>query len=129
MSASLQRRSAPLAARRFCLECQGASSVAVRLCADESCPLFDWRLPECSKAGEPLGQSPKWRLLLRAIRRQCLACAGKPCEVRVCAARETCALWSYRFGVRPRTYIEVRRRFFAPRELDLPLTLTSGRAG
>lgn len=65
------------------------------------------------------------RAILRAIRRQCVACAGSPAEVRACAAREDCALWSYRFGVRPRTYREVRRRFFAPRELDLPLGLVA----
>ena len=106
-------RSIPLAARRFCLDCQGASPKAVRRCADAACPLWDWRLPPVA-AGSARG-------ILRAIRRQCLACAGSRGEVRACAAREDCPLWSYRFGVRPRTYRLVRRRFFAPRELDLPL--------
>ena len=35
------------------------------------------------------------------------------------AAREDCVLWRYRFGVRPQTYKEVRRRFFAPKPLKL----------
>lgn len=33
------------AVRRFCLECQGDSSPAVRACADGECPLHPWRLP------------------------------------------------------------------------------------
>ena len=111
------QRSAPLAARRFCLDCQGASPGAVRGCADGDCPLWQWRLPPSPGAGAALA-----RAALRAIRRQCLACAGSRGDVRACAAREDCALWSYRFGVRPATYREVRRRFFAPRELDLPLS-------
>ena len=119
-------RSVPLAARRFCLDCQGASPAAVRQCADTACPLWAWRLP-LPAGGEESGESGAHapslpREILRAIRRQCLACAGSRREVRACAAREDCPLWSYRFGVRPRTYREVRRRFFAPRELDLPLT-------
>ena len=35
------------------------------------------------------------------------------------AAREACALWHCRFGVRPQTYKAVRRRFFAPKPLRL----------
>ncbi|MBD5539345.1 MAG: hypothetical protein HDQ94_05050 [Desulfovibrio sp.] len=121
-------RSAPLAARRFCLDCQGASPGAVRSCADGDCPLWDWRLPRPMTAPGPdaarVAGAALSRAVLRAIRRQCLACAGSRGDVRACAAREDCALWSYRFGVRPRTYKEVRRRFFAPRELDLPLSRT-----
>lgn len=114
-------RNIPQAARRFCLDCQGASPEAVRRCVDAACPLWDWRLPPGAAVSEegPAGAAP--RAILRAIRRQCLACAGSRGEVRACAAREDCPLWSYRFGVRPRTYKLVRRRFFAPRELDLPL--------
>ena len=112
-------RSVPLAARRVCRDCQGASPEAVRRCADAACPLWDWRLPP-GAAGEGTADAMP-RAILRAIRRQCLACAGDRSEVRACAAREDCPLWSYRFGVRPRTYRLVRRRFFAPRELDLPL--------
>lgn len=116
-------RSAPLAARRFCLDCQGASPGAVRSCADGDCPLWDWRLPRHMAPAESRKEAGAAlsRAVLRAIRRQCLACAGSRGDVRACAARGDCALWSYRFGVRPRTYREVRRRFFAPRELDLPL--------
>lgn len=114
-------RSVPLAARRFCLDCQGASSDAVRRCADAACPLWDWRSPSSAAAAGEDASGAVPRAILRAIRRQCLACAGSRGEVRACAAREDCPLWSYRFGVRPRTYRLVRRRFFAPRELDLPL--------
>lgn len=131
-------RSVPLAARRFCLDCQGASPAAVRHCADTACPLWRWRLPASAPGVEaggepgmetgPAARSPA-REILRAIRRQCLACAGSRREVRACAAREDCPLWSYRFGVRPRTYRQVRRRFFAPRELDLPLSPAVGRPG
>ncbi|MDE7242199.1 hypothetical protein [Desulfovibrio sp.] len=124
-------RSAPLAARRFCLDCQGASPGAVRSCADGDCPLWRWRLPHLPPAGgnARAAGAALSRAVLRAIRRQCLACAGSRWDVRACAAREDCALWSYRFGVRPRTYREVRRRFFAPRELDLPLAPASARPG
>ena len=59
------------------------------------------------------------REALRAIRRQCMGCAGDRAEVRACAAREACALWHCRFGVRPQTYKAVRRRFFAPKPLRL----------
>ena len=48
-----------------------------------------------------------------------MGCAGDRAEVRACAAREACALWHCRFGVRPRTYKAVRRRFFAPKPLRL----------
>lgn len=59
------------------------------------------------------------RRALRAIRRHCLNCAGHRCDVRACAAREDCLLWSLRFGVRPETYKAVRQRFFAPKKLTL----------
>ena len=48
-----------------------------------------------------------------------MGCAGDRAEVRACAAREACALWHCRFGVRPRTYKAVRRRVFAPKPLRL----------
>lgn len=57
---------------------------------------------------------------LRAIRRFCLHCCGFRDAVRGCDARETCALWSYRFGVQPETYRRVRSRFSGPRTLVLP---------
>lgn len=114
-------RSIPQAARRFCLDCQGVSPEAVRRCADAACPLWEWRSPSVAAVAGEGAVGAAQRAILRAIRRQCLACAGSRSEVRACAAREDCPLWSYRFGVRPRTYKLVRRRFFAPRELDLPL--------
>ena len=48
-----------------------------------------------------------------------MMCAGSRADVRQCAAREDCVLWRYRFGVRPQTYKDVRRRFFAPKPLKL----------
>ncbi|MEG2173546.1 MAG: hypothetical protein RRY29_09865 [Desulfovibrionaceae bacterium] len=59
------------------------------------------------------------RVLLRAVRRQCMSCAASRAEVRACAARESCGLWSYRFGVRPETYRAVRQRFLRPKNLSL----------
>lgn len=41
--------------RRFCLECEGGSARAVRLCADTACALRAWRLPAGSD-GEGNGQ-------------------------------------------------------------------------
>ena len=39
---------------------------------------------------------------VRSIRLKCLDCScGQPKEVRLCPV-ETCALWSYRMGFRPR---------------------------
>lgn len=103
-----------LAIRRFCLECQGGSSRAVRTCTDTRCPLWDWRCAAQEATDEKVSH-----LALRAIRRQCMGCAGERAEVRRCAGREECALWRYRFGVFPQTYKNVRRRFFAPRALNL----------
>ena len=125
--------------RRFCLECQGESAPAVRACADGQCALWQWRLPEppaelltteaapaaseedaaAHAAREALLRKRLIRQALRAVRRHCLNCAGDRREVRACAAREDCALWSLRFGVRPETYKAVRQRFFAPKKLSL----------
>jgi hypothetical protein len=75
------------------------------------------------KASAPCGGvqpfSQKSRQALRAIRRQCLLCAGCRADVRQCRAKEECLLWSYRFGVRPEKYKAVRRRFFSPKLLPL----------
>ena len=111
----------PLTAiRRFCLECQGSSPRSVRCCPDGQCPLWAWRLavlpgeiPQREEKADAL------RAAFRAVRRQCLACAGHRRDVRACPAREDCPLWSCRFGVHPKTYKAVRRRFFAPRTLSL----------
>lgn len=113
-------KSGPLTAiRQFCLECQGASAKAVRACADRHCPLWDWRLASLPDEPCPVPEDEAGRQALRAIRRQCMLCAGDRGEVRACAAREVCVLWRYRFGVRPQTYKLVRRRFFAPKPLSL----------
>lgn len=116
--------------RRFCLECQGESAPAVRECADQQCALWLWRLPEAPTDAAELAElggmadeadvrKVLCRCALRAIRRHCFNCAGDRHEVRACAAREECALWSLRFGVRPETYKAVRQRFFGPKKLSL----------
>ncbi|MFV0350214.1 MAG: hypothetical protein ACK5JO_16700 [Halodesulfovibrio sp.] len=57
----------------------------------------------------------------RTIRRFCMACcANLRAEVRACAAREDCALWSYRFGCTPETWRRVKNRRSSPRPLLLP---------
>ena len=102
----------PVAAiRQFCLE---------RQCADEDCPLWGWRMAAIEADSRPEWHGPDApRRALRVIRGQCMMCAGSRADVRQCAAREDCVLWRYRFGVRPQTYKEVRRRFFAPKPLKL----------
>ena len=105
--------------RQFCLECQGTSAKAVRACGDEDCPLWAWRLAVLAGESCPAPAEEAALQALRAIRRQCMGCAGDRAEVRACAARESCALWHCRFGVRPQTYKAVRRRFFAPKLLRL----------
>jgi len=109
-----------MAIRRFCLECQGGSPKSVRICPDAACPLWTWRL--AALPGEGPQEEDKTSILraaFRAVRRQCLACAGHRRDVRTCSAREGCSLWSCRFGVHPKTYKAVRRRFFAPKALSL----------
>ena len=100
------------AIRSFCFACQGRSAARVNACADIDCPLHAYRLGE-----EALrGHGP-----LRAVRRYCLVCCGgERGEVRSCAAKDGCALWSYRFGVSPQTYRRVKARFFAPQQFTLP---------
>lgn len=108
-------------------------------CSAESCvPLFASELSEtiaehqaeqkvelgAEFAASPTPSSPKAReaqrrVLLRAVRRHCLSCAASRADVRACAAREECGLWSYRFGVRPETYRSVRERFLRPKNLSL----------
>lgn len=132
------------AVRHFCLECQGNSAKAVQKCVDEACALWPHRLPgsaafaqdfaptsghdpqgelaqqgEPAQKGEPKICQAQRRLLLRAVRRYCLSCAASREDVRACAAREQCGLWSYRFGVRPETYRSVRERFLRPKTLSL----------
>lgn len=74
---------------------------------------------ESSPPRDPRIRKALSRCALRAIRRHCLNCAGDRREVRACAAREECGLWSLRFGVRPETYKAVRQRFAAPKKLSL----------
>ena len=100
------------AIRHFCLDCQGDSPRHVANCNDATCALFTMRdstlrpyLPE---------ERP-----LRAIRQHCLACAGTRQDIRKCDAGEHCPLWSFRFGVLPRTFKRVIARKRKGRELSL----------
>ncbi len=98
--------------RSFCFACQGKSAARVSACVDSECPLHAFRLGEEAM----LDACP-----LRAARRYCLVCCGgERKEVRSCAAKGGCALWSYRFGVSPRVYRRVKARFFAPQQFMLP---------
>lgn len=72
--------------------------------------------PECVPPGNEGEVVPP----LRAIRRFCLHCCGFRDAIRGCDARDACALWSYRFGVRPETYRRVKARFYGTRPLVLP---------
>lgn len=100
------------AIRSFCFACQGRSAARVNACDDADCPLHAYRL------GEEADAPPD---ALRAVRRYCLiCCGGERREVRSCAAKGGCALWSYRFGVSPCVYRRVKARFFAPRQFTLP---------
>jgi len=39
-----RKKSRKAAIRSFCLECVGYSENEVKLCTDEACPLFKWRV-------------------------------------------------------------------------------------
>ena len=107
-------RKAMRALRTFCLQCQGEHPSFVRDCMDVACPLHAFRLPESQHIDPLAGRS------VRAVRRQCLLCAGDRREVRACGAGESCALWAYRFGVLPSTYKRVTARIKSPKTLWLP---------
>ncbi len=57
---------------------------------------------------------------LRAIRHNCLDCSGGSAhEVALCELSDSCALWPYRFGMRPGTNRSVlKRREEEKRELS-----------
>lgn len=57
---------------------------------------------------------------LRVMRRFCLDCGGNRAEVRHCDAKDSCPLWSYRFGVLPSTF---KRVFARRRKTRSALTL------
>lgn len=130
------------AIRRFCMACQGGSSRQVAACEDADCALHLYRsgeMPEqpeqpefaeqadAEKSGqaEVAEQAPVAELTpcppIRTVRRFCMACcANLRAEVRACAAREDCALWSFRFGCTPETWRRVKNRRSSPRPLLLP---------
>ena len=126
-----------VAIRSFCFACQGRSAARVNACDDVCCPLHRCRLGEKSAPGQVFGEQNSGEQdfeeqncakqdfapenPLRVVRRYCLiCCGGERREVRSCAAKDGCALWSYRFGVSPRVYRRVKARFFAPRQFTLP---------
>ncbi len=100
------------AIRRFCRSCQGDSSAAVQSCPDTHCALHPVRL--CTLTPLPPESRP-----LRAIRCYCMVCAGGKEAVRQCTAKESCVLWSFRFGVLPATFKKVVARLRKKRETIL----------
>lgn len=124
------------ALRRFCLECQGGHLPSVTACRDVDCLLYALRCHD-ETAGEPESGDANARCgaalippakgacsaesPVRAIRRFCMACGGNRADVRTCDTKETCPLWSYRFGVLPSTFKRVLARQRRSRgELILP---------
>ncbi len=102
------------ALRRFCLDCQGNHPPSVAACPDVECRLYPFR--QCTVTPPAEEERP-----LRAVRRHCLLCAGSRAEARRCDAKESCSLWSYRFGVLPATFRRVAsRRRRAKETLRLP---------
>lgn len=138
------------ALRRFCLECQGGHPPSVAACRDVDCLLYALRRQPGTPAGEdaapgdadqdraetgsggaaaapgcdaaaPAGSEGGPGRPVRVIRRFCLLCGGSRAEVRACDARDSCPLWSYRFGVLPATFKRVLARQRRVRsELTLP---------
>lgn len=96
---------------QFCLDCQGNEAACVEGCGDKSCPLFSVRIAAQKHTLEAPASEAVQHLALRAVRRQCLACAGDRTQVRSCDAGADCVLWHYRFGVTPETYRRVCERF------------------
>ena len=88
------------AIKNHCLRCVDGSHHEVRKCLacasnSEVCELH--KFLTAGKAGR------YWTGALRAIRSECLLCMGGSCKaVGLCPSR-TCALWPYRYGVRPAT--------------------------
>ena len=83
-------------------------------CSDTDCRLHPFR--QCTVIPLPDDARP-----LRGIRRHCLLCAGSRVEARRCDAKDSCPLWSYRFGVLPATFKRVAaRRRRAKETLRLP---------
>lgn len=124
------------AIRSFCLSCQGRLATAVKACADTNCPLHRYRLglqgsPQATCAATS-GLSSVAEVTasavsclpprpLRAARCYCLVCTGNQrSEVRLCAAKTTCALWPFRFGVPRSVYLRGKARWRGPKQFSLP---------
>ena len=92
------------AVKRHCLECVGGSRAEVQSCLACAANAAVCELHRFLNRGR---QGRYWRGALAAIRRECLTCMGVPKggnadDVANCKSR-TCALWPFRFGVRPQT--------------------------
>ena len=97
--------------RAFCLDCLGGEAGEVEACQEARCALHALRLEALhADVSQPEPRQVQ-RLMLRACRRLCLACAGDRSAVRACDAEGACALWTWRFGVLPQTYAAVTKRF------------------
>ena len=85
--------------RRYCLWCCLDQSNEVRLCPDEKCVFWPFRL----------GKGRKGTRYLKTIRLKCLECSGSSELVRNCEFSEDqatdggCYLFPYRYGKRPKT--------------------------
>ena len=117
------------AIRSFCLCCQGRLAAAVEACADTDCPLHLYRLglqdksqassTACSSHPSAIN-SPPLRPL-RAERCYCLVCTGNQrAEIRSCAAKTSCSLWPFRFGVSRSVYLRGKARWRGPKQFGLP---------
>ena len=127
------------AIRSFCLYCQGRLAAAVEACADTDCPLHLYRMGLHGNLPANFGAFPasdsacdssvssssvsNWLppRPLRAVRCYCLVCAGNErSEIRRCAAKTTCALWPFRFGVPRSVYLRGKARWRGPKQFSLP---------
>jgi hypothetical protein len=106
------RRTPVDAIRQHCLvSCMNGHRSHVRECARIECPLHGFRMRKPDEAGRPL----------RIIRRFCLECAGGDrALIRSCLEKESCPLWSHRFGVTQRTLRRMAERTAQQKQLRLP---------
>ena len=82
------------AIRKHCLWCCKDQAPEVRLCPDDECPLWPWRMGNRQFA--PAGTMSS----LKSIRARCLECADTPMKVEQCSF-EDCSLYPYRLGKNP----------------------------
>jgi len=92
------------AIKRHCMECVGGSRAEVQVCLACAGNAAVCELHRFLNRGR---RGRYWSGALAAIRRECFLCMGVPKgghadNVAKCKSR-TCALWPFRFGVRPQT--------------------------